>query len=1541
MDFNLPELTANETSQNDHSNLVNVTQSYLLLKKRICDTHEVIQQYNDKLKECEHLKTDLDATNKQAKKVACNYNSMLAKVIKLELQNTEYKKNIESLTTQVNDRQVKAAADQQHIQQLICKIKDVESQHNDKVMQYDLKKSSLEVRVKELEQELKNVKKSYDLKTKKMEEKKKVENKTPTKNKVKMKDVGSITTLTMDEIVQKQKVSDKCVMTDEFYNVKDNMYPIFCAKCEVLLEPTPLEKICEIMTESCPKLIEKISSPLKKVTLPPLISPGMNNERCKTENVTVLPETQPSHLQNRTVDPHFIPTNPLASHEQMTLSRTDYCNNFPQTSSLMNQNSYCIGSTPVNPLSLANMSTTSQNNHCDEASTLASSLLLISSLQKRIDTLEMKVKKKFNKKNSEQNSNLWQRTHQNPCCMHDINSSMQFNFMELFKRVTDFGDSKEKKQLNINKRRDKSSNKHKLSQLKSVKRLQNAPACTWEVETIVTKPEQSPVRQRPKKRKYRHSMLLSKTNVSTNKLGDLEASISDSDSNSCNDLFTSATLVKSDISVQSKDISRVETTNLECNNRSKTSTCSAQSTDTDELETVDRVRNSVESRKSLGGETDSGILSDSVESNKLIQLEGDLDSCIVSTDCKHARDEKSSMENTQAFTGSFRILRSQSKEKSPIKLIKTSRLTEEVVDSKVLKPNEQIEEIDLNGSVPQTKTTTSNNTNPTRKRKISELQDVKKCSRQGLLKKIRNLKKNCKVGNIRQSSSDLQEIENCESHVSYSLQGEKHFEKEVEDIKDDDYVPKKKPRIAHVPKSVTVEQNNYPPVKTYTVKDLTKRKVKPRDSIIDSAEANTTITIQSTEIPDRYSIDIDESVVTQTMVKGDSNVGSENKCSNRTNELKPNSSNSMHSNTTNVPENNNINEMSTIDIKPFSHSPDNDLENKNLSMVDMNSSRDSTNLTMSSLDDSFEGLMEFDELKTEATNEYKQIKQEYQNNSPHSKNAILEADNNTNKFDDESSKNGTDQSSKLSTLNAVLSNNLNPLPYQDNDNSSRNGSTTENDVYVCKRNVQEVVRNQSCDVNGSLVSSEDIHLMNVQDNDTNKITKVYATKLNSNAGSKLESQSLLARIRQFASTNKSSTTNCNNQSMNLLRISLITDKFVNKQLQRLVDCDWKVCAVHWDVIDKLKTTCTPCVIAKGIVDFFSSEEQSNKSLDNSHTPPAPLMTQTQQRIAALLIDLEKSNPMIFQLVQTGIEYKLFRLNQQIERSVVESLARMYTILARIKKDRGKVRIFCCDALYCLGVNAILVLYTVFTCWPETFPNNETNKELLPECMAHLIMTQQAVDYPKLKALKNLVSLFYKYPTGTISKDMLNKLLSALQEKSDAEIEAAIILLAKREGTAWTYKNIIRGALLPMIINNKLPSAYRSFCLLGNLMRVFPVGDKNNSVGEIVEQLCDLINSGEVSEEQQEGIISALLSLSRHKFDDVVQNVIKWTPTAPLHDRTTEQINGLLNQRPPDFWKGYLRTNKLFRGQNLSPKILILWDCGALLDYIYKRLIPKE
>lgn len=49
---------------------------------------------------------------------------------------------------------------------------------------------------------------------------------------------------------------------------------------------------------------------------------------------------------------------------------------------------------------------------------------------------------------------------------------------------------------------------------------------------------------------------------------------------------------------------------------------------------------------------------------------------------------------------------------------------------------------------------------------------------------------------------------------------------------------------------------------------------------------------------------------------------------------------------------------------------------------------------------------------------------------------------------------------------------------------------------------------------------------------------------------------------------------------------------------------------------------------------------------------------------------------------------------------------------------------------------------------------------------------------------------------------------------------------------------------------------------------------------------------------------------RHKFEEVTRNTLKWNSFAPLHDRTIEQIKGLFNMRDIDFWKSYLKKNKL-------------------------------
>lgn len=60
-------------------------------------------------------------------------------------------------------------------------------------------------------------------------------------------DVGinvSLSDIILDEKPEKQ---EKSIMTDEFYNLKDNLYPLYCSKCTTHIHSAPIEQICQIM----------------------------------------------------------------------------------------------------------------------------------------------------------------------------------------------------------------------------------------------------------------------------------------------------------------------------------------------------------------------------------------------------------------------------------------------------------------------------------------------------------------------------------------------------------------------------------------------------------------------------------------------------------------------------------------------------------------------------------------------------------------------------------------------------------------------------------------------------------------------------------------------------------------------------------------------------------------------------------------------------------------------------------------------------------------------------------------------------------------------------------------------------------------------------------------------------------------------------------------------------------------------------------------------------------------------------------------------
>ncbi|KAK1129103.1 hypothetical protein K0M31_020233 [Melipona bicolor] len=1379
MDNDFLNWIENKTTQEDISSTDQLT-SYGLLKKKVAATHELIKKYNDKLKEGERLKQELDTLNKRMKEVTCNYNSSLAKVIKLELQNTEYKKKIETLTAQINEVNIKTAADQQHIQQLICKIKDIEGNQNDKIIQYDLEKSSLQVRIKELELELKNIKRT---KIKKIGKKVSIE----TENKEKLKDAETNTTLTKDMVIQKPEVTDKSVLTLEFYDTKDNPYPIFCNKCKILLDPPPINEICKVLSDSCPKIVERILSPPRNLSSALEESIHVNNEhQCKAKSLSTLKDT--SSQQSNQNNLICIPTNPLSLHT--ITSNHINCNTFPSTSNLINQGNDHICSMPINPSSMVNSNTTNENKNCESLITMTtSSISLISSLEKKIYALETKMKKmkkKLKKKHPNRN-NTCKKHHQN-VSMYDINNFMQTNFNDLWRKMKGICEGKERKNLNAHKRLKK------LSRLKR-KRLQNAHTGSWKIESIVEN-KQTSEKKKPNKHKFVHSLFGDSDN-SLNDTEDSEKLNSDFKADSSIDKFND-----SEDSVESVDSSIDKFNDVEDSVKSPSHTRFSpfsNSNDADVNETeVEIVRNFVQCSKSM--EVDLGVLSE-CKSNKSMQPEGTTDTSSELTEQKNTIETNSSIKNEPCFSGHSKLVnKSMTKVVDASHLIKLNKPIEEKVTSDTLsnldEQTEKTEHADMSKTLPpsnleaEIETNDSDILNSERKRKISESELKISGNQQKLLTKIRNLKKSSKIVKTCQNMLKQDISDDKDYNIS---ENQKYNNPEV--VKEDNYIFKRKPRIAHIPKTPIIKRMKLNNFKTQLVNDL---------------ENN-------------------------SMNEVDLNKSKDQICSNKIE--KPQLIFSHSDNTENVA----VNPVREI---PVSNNLINNSENK--------THRQNINTTF--------------ETNTNEDNQFDSV------SNINSVNETTEQD----ETKTDSNKKRVDES-----------NFLNVREISKTDDTSEQKLLNFNDK--------------------SFTDTSKIHNINERNLNTEEITHNNVCTKQENSATELESHCPLKMLQEYINK-KPRLRNIKIYRKKLLHVSQIADKFVNKQLERLINSDWQS-SIHWDVIEKLKSTCNDRVIAKGIVEFLSIEQECNKTLDNSYTPPAPLMTKAQQRIAPLLIDLEKSKPMIFQFVQAGITYKLFKLNQTIERCVIESLARMYTILARIKKDREKVRIFCCDAMYCLGFHAILILYTVLTSWPEVFPNNETSvNKLLPKCMAHLIVTQQGTDYPKVQALKNLISLFYKYPLGTLSKDILQELLIAFQERCDGEVEAAIILLAKREGTAWTYTNIIR-ALLSMIINNKLPSMYRALSLLGNLLRVFPVEDKDNSVGKIVEQLCDLINSDEGSNEQKEGIVSALLSLSRHKFDQVVQNTLTWTPSVLLCDRTIEQINGLFNTRDSDFWSTYLKKHR--------------------------------
>lgn len=169
---------------------------------------------------------------------------------------------------------------------------------------------------------------------------------------------------------------------------------------------------------------------------------------------------------------------------------------------------------------------------------------------------------------------------------------------------------------------------------------------------------------------------------------------------------------------------------------------------------------------------------------------------------------------------------------------------------------------------------------------------------------------------------------------------------------------------------------------------------------------------------------------------------------------------------------------------------------------------------------------------------------------------------------------------------------------------------------------------------------------------------------------------------------------------------------------------------------------------------------------------------------------------------------------------IQSLARIFVSLCKIKKDRERVRMMICDALYSLQNKCIVIIHIALTSWTEVLPiYNENSRQYLPMCIAHIIRHHKSKKDDvenKCYQLRSLMKNYYNYPEDIpLSVNLLDKFLNELTAPNhDKSVITAIVLLAKKEGTEWTYKNIIKERLLKIIIENKNSSSYDALVLLG-------------------------------------------------------------------------------------------------------------------------------
>ncbi|XP_058794539.1 uncharacterized protein LOC131666146 [Phymastichus coffea] len=375
---------------------------------------------------------------------------------------------------------------------------------------------------------------------------------------------------------------------------------------------------------------------------------------------------------------------------------------------------------------------------------------------------------------------------------------------------------------------------------------------------------------------------------------------------------------------------------------------------------------------------------------------------------------------------------------------------------------------------------------------------------------------------------------------------------------------------------------------------------------------------------------------------------------------------------------------------------------------------------------------------------------------------------------------------------------------------------------------------------------------------------------------------------------------------------------IRDQLSVLIETEPLTTDVLLQVVENLLNITPLEVVAVVLVEYASTEYLDDVKYNTTYTPPAPPMTKFEQKCVTLITTINEKQPEFMDDVGKGLEYKLFRLGKPLEIHTVERLFRILVVLNKIKKDREKVRMLFCDALYCYNTRAMNIIYIALTCWSEVFPKHDANNDILVKTIVHIIMSANVNrPFSKLMPLKRLLTDYYGYPNcGFRVENFKQELMDNLKENVFG-VNTSIILLCKSKGPDWALEYIVKD-LKKMIVHQVHPSMYDGLTLLGDIVRPFSSENFKSTLKEITDQLCEVLSGNPGSHDLEEGIVSCLLNIGgKFSFDreKIAKCVFKWQSNKELRQTTKEKFRSFLKTHNVEWWRKFVQQNFPVAEQN--------------------------